>query len=132
MESGTVFLATLAVLTVGTASLCAYLYGLFRLGCAVSAKWAVRQPLAIGVCLVAAPWTLLPIIVALSPVEPFWRLPIGLSLFILHAQPFCLGYCSGRIARREEDERRWAKNTDDWLAEWECRPSEGARDDPTL
>lgn len=130
MESGTFLLASFATLAVGTAMLCSYVYGLYRLGFSLGCRFLSNGPIPLGALLLALGCIPFSAAFALLPMDAFWKAPLVLSVYIVHAQPVCIGYWGARLVNRSDEEHRWAKIADDWLAEWECRPSEEARDEP--
>jgi hypothetical protein len=128
LESTSFFLAALVILAFGTALGCAYVYAMYLVGRRLGSRLFLGWLPWIGMGLITLHCAVLALPAVLAPVGPFMQLALGLSLFVLHAQPLCVGYLAERLIRRDEKERRWAKNADDWLAEWECRPIEEPRD----
>lgn len=111
-------------LTFGVPLLCLYMWGIFRLG-----QWAARRsnlqvPMSMGVAFVGLTWFPPSFAGFLVPVDDYLRGAICLLLFLLHAYPCSVGYATERQTRELADRKRYRKNVDDWLSEWECREME--------
>ena len=130
MDSGTFLLSVFGALVFGTIIVCGYTYLLHRLGYWMAQRDSESSPRWLGVLLLAVAWIPVSFFGFLLPIDPFMKAACALSLYLVHAQPCCLGYWGGRLARQIEHERRWRKNIDDWLGEWECEPSKLSRDEP--
>jgi len=111
-------------LAVASVALGAYAYALYLFGrwLARRRRWKASPKLATS--LLAVAWVPVAVPAAFLPMDPFIKTALVISLYILHAQPCCVGYWAGREIRKRESERRWNRNVDFWLSEWECRPSE--------
>ncbi|MBI5706615.1 MAG: hypothetical protein HZC36_06460 [Armatimonadetes bacterium] len=105
----------------GTAFVMGYTFVLYRFGRRLCDRTPQRWPQ----WLVMAAIGLFSLAVGLlgwfAPGGPFAQIATGICLTVLHCQSICVGFYAGREVRHQEDSRRWFKNTDDWLAEWECR-----------
>ncbi len=118
------FLGSLLATAVVTVALYAYTIVVFGLGRAFARIDPVQPPPRIGALALAVLWIAPSMLAWLLPLVPVMKLAAALAFYVLHAQPFCFGYLAERLLRIRTAERRWSKNADDWLAEWECRPAE--------
>jgi hypothetical protein len=73
----------------------------------------------IGVALIP-----LPVLTAFLGIDPFMKVAAVISVYLVHAQPIGIGFWAGRELRRINDEKKWRRNVDNWLGEWECQASE--------
>jgi hypothetical protein len=120
VSSATFFFGTLAFVAIGSAILIGHLVGMYALGRALAQRGTSRQSAVWGVVLLSAAWLVPCSAALLLPVPAFMRAPVAASVYLLFAWPSGVGYWAGRILRRQDQENRWSKNADDWLAEWEC------------
>jgi hypothetical protein len=129
MDSGTFLLGAIGALSLGTVSLCGYTYVFYRFGHWIAKCDSGKSPIWVGILSLAVLWTPVAALVLLLPFDPLMRMAVAFCVLIVHGQPSCIGYWAGRIALREEQERRWRKNADDWLGTWECAEGEQTRED---
>jgi hypothetical protein len=128
-STATFFMGSLAALVLGGAALSAYAYLWFRFGNWMGLRARSRGSLGWSTARFALAWIPVGIPALFLPADVYVRSAGALCLFVLHAQPACLGYYSGRLTAKQERDRRWNKNADDWLAEWECRPVSSSQDE---
>lgn len=115
------FVTCVAILAIGTPALLGYSFLLYRLGRSLARLDGLGISAIAGTILTAILALPIAALALVFPFDPVVQLGIAVSLYYLHAQPLCVGFWAGRETRRLEHERRWSKNADDWLGEWECR-----------
>jgi hypothetical protein len=123
MDTGAFFLASLFGMFFGTMFLAAYLYAGYRFGVRMGERAPAGRRLwqgAAGFALVWAPLSSWPF---LAGWNPFLATGAAMAFFLLHAYPMSIGYGVALDARAKEASRRFRKNVDDWLGEWECVPA---------
>lgn len=130
LDSGIVFVLALLVLTFGSVLLAGYAYFLYLFGVRLSHTRLRRLNRFVAMTLIGGLCVLVVTLGVLAlPVESFFRIVLAICLVFIHTQPTCVGYYAGVEMRRIEDSKRFAKNVDDWLADWECGSIGTSHDD---
>lgn len=123
-----IFFGSMVVLAVGTATLLGYTFVLYRLGRILAEHLGSRLSPTLGAVLIGVAWLPVSLLALVVPVGPIVQIGLAICLYVVHAQPTCVGFWAGRALDRMESERRWTKNADDWLADWECREVPGEQE----
>lgn len=105
----------------GTALVMGYTFVLYRFGRYLCNRAPQRWPLGLVMAAIGLASAAIGLLGWLVPGGPFAQIATGICLTVLHCQSVCVGFYAGRQVRFMEHSLRWNKNTDDWLAEWECR-----------
>ena len=130
MDSGAeFFLMSLMGIFFGTLGLGAYMYFAYRLGLWLGHRAPPTRSISRGLALIAAccqPISLWPF---LTDWDAFLKVGIALAFYVLNAFPISVAYGSAVELQREHAKRRFRKNVDDWLGEWECEPAHHSLDD---
>lgn len=109
----------LGILTIGCLYVLGSAYGLYLAGRWLASRTGKSLGPVAGVVLIALLWLPVSLLALLVDEGPIVQLGIAISVYAVFAQPTCIGYWAGKKLDRMESERRWHKNADDWLAEWE-------------
>jgi hypothetical protein len=108
---------------VGSVILGFQVFLLYRGGLKLGSQAPANRPMWIGIAFVAAGWTIPSIWPYFTPWDPFLKLGISMAFYLLNAYPMAVGYGAALEGVREQAKRRFRKNVDDWLGEWECEPA---------
>lgn len=131
MDSGVIFMASLAGMFFGTIVMALELYVVYRLGYRLGQRDRPNRPLWKGLVLIGlGPWpiSLWPFLIDW---DPFLQAGVALSFYVAIAFPLATGYGAAKDLFDRESRRRWRKNADDWLGEWECEPAPVSSEDDT-
>lgn len=123
MDNGAFFLGSLFGMFFGTIFLSLYIFGSLLAGQAIARRAHVGRPLWLGIAKIATIWWPLSIWPLFLDWNPFAKIGASLMFYILNAYPMSIGFGMTMRARQEEAARRYHKNVDDWLANWECEES---------
>jgi hypothetical protein len=129
MSSGPFFLLAFFGMFVGTVVLATYVYAGFKSGFWLGMRAPGTRPLWIGFLPIVFGWAPISLWPFLADWNTFLKAGVSMGFFILNAYPMCIGYGTARELRRAESKRRFRKNVDDWLGEWECEPATHGLDD---
>lgn len=119
MDNGAFFLGAFVAMFFGTVILTVYIYGMYRLGQAAGERDGLQRPLGFGLAKIGAFWAPISLWPIMADWNPFAKLGTAMVFFILHAYPMGIGFAVTYRAREQELARRFRKNVDDWLGEWE-------------
>ncbi len=114
-----------------TVALGTYVSGLFHAGVWLGNRARQGFPIWQGIAVVGLGWAPITMAALSLPLAPPLKAAAVAVLYLLHAPPMAIGYWGGRTASRDESEKRWSKNVDDWLGDWECRPTQEQHDEST-
>jgi hypothetical protein len=123
MENGAFFFLAFLGMFVGTIGLGLYVYVAYRIGMRLGARAGLNRPMWLGIlfiALVCQPFSFWPY---LTDWHAFMKLGIAMAFFLLNAYPTAIGYGAAVEMSKEQSKRRFRKNVDDWLGEWECEPA---------
>lgn len=119
MDNGAFFLGALFAMFFGTVALSIYICGLFFAGKALGRAADLNKPPVLGITKIAAACWLTSFWPLFADWHPLIRLGVGIVFFVGHAFPLGAGFASTLRLRQENAVRRYRKNVDDWLGEWE-------------
>lgn len=125
MDIGAVFAISLATLLFGIAFVGGYTFLLhragFRLGMRCRGKTSPWRG-TVGLALACVP---IGALFALLPFGPVWlKVVVVCSVYLVHAQSICVGFCAGWKVGSEQLRRQYLRNVEAWLGEWECQLGE--------
>lgn len=122
-QNALIFLAILG-LTAGTSLLAIYAFGMYRLGVHCAHRFPRAWSAARGMTMICLAWLAVGGAILFIPGHPLVLLTGFISAFSVSAYPQCIGYAAGRYFRDEEEHKRYSRNVDKWLSEWEYRDEE--------
>ena len=123
MDTGPVFFLAFLGMFVGTVTITLYVFGLFKWGYRLAMGTKTLRPMWQGILAIALAWgpvSLWPVLIDWSP---FLKVGFSMAFYLLGAYPMSVGFGTGTELRKAEAKRRFRKNVDDWLGEWECEPA---------
>lgn len=123
MDGIVFFAASMAGMFFGTVFLAAYVFAFYRLGIWLGDRSALNQPLWRGVVPIALGWGPISIWPFLTDWDIFLKMGIAMGFYFLGACPTAMGFGAAVEVRHAQAKRRFTKNVDDWLGEWECEPA---------
>ncbi|HZH97820.1 MAG TPA: hypothetical protein VEX38_02510 [Fimbriimonadaceae bacterium] len=120
MEAGQVFL-NICLIAFASFWLAAYTYGLYSLGRRLAQRPSLRlKPRHVLACVLLTAgllsWATVGIDMAIA-----FKIAAVVGIFILHAQPTCVGFWAGCEIGRKADQELFRERADEWLREWETR-----------
>jgi hypothetical protein len=120
MEAGQVLLY---ILLIAFASfwLAAYSYGLYSLGRRLALQPGLRLKANRTLTGMVALACILAGATLLIDLELPFKIVAVVGIFILHAQPTCVGFWAGCELGKKADQELFRERTDEWLSEWEHR-----------
>ncbi|MFQ3586320.1 MAG: hypothetical protein SNJ74_07380 [Fimbriimonadaceae bacterium] len=125
MDIGAVFAISLVALLFGTTFVCGYTFLLHRAGFSLGMRCRGKNSPWRGTVSLALAFVPIGALFALLPFGPVWlKAVVVCSVYLVHAQPVCVGFCAGWKVGHEQLRRQFKKNVEDWLGEWECRLGE--------
>ncbi|HRK22237.1 MAG TPA: hypothetical protein PLX06_10525 [Fimbriimonadaceae bacterium] len=119
MDNGAFFLGALFAMFFGTLFLTLYVAALYLAGRAFAFAANINRPVAVGVVKIAAACWLISLWPLFTDWHPLARLGLATAFFVGNAIPLAVGFGSNLRIRQEDAQRRFSKNVDDWLGEWE-------------
>lgn len=128
-SGGAFFLMAFVGMFVGTAVLGFYVFYLYRFGMRIGERAPLNRPMWMGIVGIALAWPPLCVWPYFTDWHIFMQIAISMAFYLLSAYPMAVGFGAAIEVRREQSKRRYRKNVDDWLGEWECEPAGHAADD---
>ena len=123
MDTGPVFFLAFLGMFVGTVSLTLYVFGLYKWGFVLAMRAKNLRPMWQGILAIALAWGPVSLWTFLIDWSPFLKVGFAMATYLLHAYPMSVGFGTATGLREAEAKRRFRKNVDDWLGEWECEPA---------
>lgn len=115
----TVVMAIFGGLTIGVPILGALMFGAFQFGRGLFDRLGATKCARFAIPLICAFWTPVFLIGQLVPGSGFSKGTVGLMLFLLNAYPSVIGFAARKSQFEVDSNRRFQKNVDDWLGQWE-------------
>lgn len=122
MDNAAFLIGSIFGMFFGTIFLSLYIYAAYLGGQTIARRAPVGKPVWLGIAKIATFWWPVSLWPLFLDWNPFAKLGAAVVFFILNAYPMGIGFGVTLRARQEEATRRFQKNVDDWLANWECEP----------
>lgn len=124
MDSGIIFVVAMLGMAVSTVLLGGYVFLLYRLGNQLARRIPPTVAFNLAIAAICSAWIPISFLIFACPIDRTTALGLFIGLFLLNSYPTCIGFAAERILTRVDSEKRFSKNVDDWLSQWECRETD--------
>jgi hypothetical protein len=109
------------LLTMGSLFMAIYVYGLYKLGNLIADRLPLSINFNVAIIVICIAWIPLSSFVLLFPGPTIVVLASYIAVVLTNAYPVCIGFAAGRFFMEQASKKRFSKNVDDWLSEWESQ-----------
>lgn len=114
----------MVAMAVSTVFLGGYVYLLYKLGNRLARRIPATVSTHLAIAAICSVWIPVSFFVFACPIDRTTALGLFIGLFLLNSYATSIGFAAERILTRMDSDKRFSKNVDDWLSQWESRESD--------